>query len=270
MPVQERRQLRLLALEARTDLEDGRAGLGGGCGTRCRCCARTMARLRVTPGTCHVKKSEASTLPPWNGCAFERQRHRVLLGEDRRLVGEDEPPSVVVKLKLRSGVSATGAGTSMPLVASRWNSRNSHAPASAKKSFVRICPRALPFGASRRRVARREALRDRLQGRVVLLRRERQRAEGVPRVCELDDVLRARRRGDVVLDDQRRLQRLPNGAKPNTKRPSPAVVRRRDVVEVDAVDDREQAERLPREIELRRPGPAWLQDLPGRRGARRA
>ena len=55
----------------------------------------------------------------------------------------------------------------------------------------------------------------------------------------------------------------PNGAKPNTKRPSPAVVADDvvDVVEVDAVDDREQAERLPRQIELPVRAPHAVQNL---------
>ena len=175
-PSEEPGQLRLLEREARPDLELGAARLAERvapvAGVARKAVARLRAHARHLPGE-EVRGVDVAAL---ERRAFEHQRHRVLLGEDRRLIGEDEPPEPIGEVEA-------------PIRRLRHRRRHEHAARGVEVELTELPREAereevvradLPEGAavhaSRRRVARREALRDRLQGRIVFLGREGKRA----------------------------------------------------------------------------------------------
>jgi len=103
-------------------------------------------------------------------------------------------------------------------------------------------PERAAVGAAWRGAPLRESVRDGLERRVVLRRREREGRQPVPRVREVRDRPRAAR-GDVVLDDHRELEGISG---PIEHAEHEAALTRRalgQIPRVDPIDDRLQRER---------------------------
>ena len=92
---EEPRQRRLLEREARPDLELGAARLARRVAPVAGVARKTMTRLGAHARHLPREEVRGVDVAALERRAFEHQRHGVLLGEDHRLVGEDEPPEPI-------------------------------------------------------------------------------------------------------------------------------------------------------------------------------